>query len=77
MQTLKNGGNFAVQLREQTVAVNAHLAEQGGDEPAVLIDESIKQMLRGYIAVIVFLSHGLCGLDGFNGFLSVVLSVHK
>ena len=70
-------GDSAVKLRKHRVAVNAHALKQGGDEPAVLIDEGVEQMLRGDIAVAVLLRHGLCGLHRFDGFLSEILSVHN
>ena len=70
-------GDGAVKLRKHRVAVNAHALKQGGDEPAVLIDEGVEQMLRGDIAVAVLLRHGLCGLHRFDSFLSEILSVHN
>ena len=73
---LRQGGNGAVQLGQHRVAVNAHLAEQGGDQTAVLIDERVEQMLGHDIVVSVFECHGLCRLDGLQAFLSQVLRIH-
>ncbi len=73
---LRQGRNGAVQLGQHRVAVNAHLAEQGGDQTAVLVDERVEQMLGHDIVVSVFECHGLCRLDGLQAFLSQVLRIH-
>ena len=73
---LRQRGDRGVQLREQLVAVHAHPAEQRGDQPPVLVDERVKQMLRRDGAVVALLRHGLGGVEGLEAFLRKVLSVH-
>ena len=68
-------GNGRVQLREEGIAVHAHAGEKGGYEPAVLIDEGVKDMLRGHIVIAVFLGHGLGRLHRFQCFLRKILCV--
>jgi len=69
-------GNGGVKLRQKPVAVHAHLAQQRRDEPAVLIDQGIQQMLRCYILIVVFIRHAFGGFYCFNGFLRIVVGIH-
>ena len=74
---LGESGNIRIKLAENSVAVNAHLAEQGGDEPAVLIEQRVEQMLGDERLVVVLSCYVLRVLYCLNGLLSIVLSVHK
>ena len=69
-------GDRGVKLGEQLVAVHAHLAQQRRDQPAVLVDERIEQMLRRDGAVAVFLRHGFGGIESLQALLCIVLSIH-
>ena len=74
---LRESSNIRIKLAENGVAVNAHLAEQGGDEPAVLIEQRVEQMLGDERLVVVLSCYVLRVLYCLNGLLSIVLSVHK
>ena len=73
----RESSNIRIKLTENGVAVNAHLAEQGGDEPAVLIEQRVEQMLGDERLVVVLSCYVLRVLYCLNGLLSIVLSVHK
>ena len=74
---LRQRGDGGIELGEDGVAVHLHFAEQGRDQPAVLIDESIEKMLGGDIVVAVFLRHGFGGADRVQTFLGEFFSVHE
>ena len=67
----------SIDLREQTVTVDAHLAKEGSDQSAVLIEQGVEQMLACHILVAVFLRHVLRGLDGFQSLLRIFFSIHS
>ena len=74
---LRQRGDRGVELGEQLVAVHAHPAEQRGDQPPVLVDERVEQMLRHHAAVAALLRHGSGGVDRLKAFLRKILSVHS
>ena len=74
---LGKSSDIRIKLAENSVAVNAHLAEQGGDEPTVLIEQRVEQMLGDERLVVVLSCYVLRVLYCLNGLLSIVLSVHK
>ena len=73
---LGQGGDGGIQLREHGVAVDAHPAQQRGDQTSVLVDERVEQVLGHYVIVAVLPRHGLGGTDRFKAFLGVVLHIH-
>ena len=66
-----------IQFSQKLIVIYSHFGEQRGDETAVLIDESIEQMFRSDILILILFRHVLRGLDHFYSFLSKVVGVHK
>ena len=68
--------DFAVNLREKVVCVNPRPAEQHGHESPVLVDESVQQMLRHNLHILVFYCYILRCVHRFERFFGEFLCVH-
>ena len=69
--------NHCVQLRENRIAVYAHFPEKRRDQPAVLVDQRVKQVLRCERAVAVFFCHRPRCLQRIDAFLCKILCIHQ
>ena len=74
---LRQGGDVGIKLRQKIVAVRSHFAEDGGDKSAVLVNQGVEKMLRNKGLVFVFPCYVLSVLNGFDGFLCEILSIHR
>ena len=60
----RNRVNRAVYGAEQRSSVYAHLFDERADQPAVLIQQRVEQVLRMYLLILIFQSYALGCLYG-------------
>ena len=65
----------ALQRGEERRRIRAHLLEERADQPAVLRNERVDEMLRGDLEIIALHGEGLRGFQGIEGFLGQFFSV--
>ena len=68
--------DLRIQFSEKRIAVHAHLAQQRRDQSPVLVYQTIQDMFRGDIPIMVFFRHSFCGLKCFDRFLCIVIGIH-
>ena len=68
--------DHGVQLSHKAILIHTHLPQKRTDKPAVLIHQSIQQMLRHHILILIFLGHLLGCADGVQCFLCIAIGIH-